>query len=351
MLLNQTNLIAHLDTPILPSQNLIYCATFQIVWNQLADEIIKEPIALLENPLTAQVLNKRLFEKHELDEKNYLAMVGFGKDDIVEKIKRGLKEKFKRETKLDLKADALDILSYAYLEKNLPFDTAFDVIDEPLRFAADTPVQSFGIWDGDAAKDQVVVLDYTNPDDFIIKLQASPKVDKALAAGTPIQHARITDEIILAKVSPAATLLETVDAVFARTGADNFKKARQAGDEEKIHLLMPFLDSTAKEKLQIPKIDFDLLQHFGELEGMHFSNPGFSSYIIGQAIQAVKFQLDETGAKLSAEGFLEGHFGVSESDPRRFIFDKPFLLCLREKGAQHPYLVLWVDNSDLLVKA
>jgi hypothetical protein len=36
---------------------------------------------------------------------------------------------------------------------------------------------------------------------------------------------------------------------------------------------------------------------------------------------------------------------------REFVFDKPFLLCLKEKEAKYPYLAIWVDNSELLVKA
>jgi hypothetical protein len=353
--LNQTDVVAYLDAGITLGRNLMYCATFQIVWNQLVDEIIKSPITLDGDPPSAKSLNKRLFEKEEIAEECYLAMAGFGRDDITEKIKRGLKEKFGRETRLDIKTGSPnDILSYAYLEKNLPFDTAFDVFDKPLSFNDGIQVQSFGIWKGDAAADQVVVLDYDNPDDFIIKLQASPKIDKALVQGTLIQRQRITDEIILAKVKPASTLLETLDSVFSRIGEEKFQKAlkgpRNAENILKMHLFSPRLDSNVPEILQIPKIDFDVERHYTELEGKHLLNQGFENYWIAQAIQAVKFKLDETGAILSSEGFMDLHFGIAE-EPRRFIFDKPFLFCLREKDVRYPYLALWINNSDLLVKA
>lgn len=352
-----TELIAHLNTQITPGQNLVYCATFQLVWNQLADEIIRAPIALDGNPLTAQALNKRQFEKNELAEASYLAMVGFGYDDIVEKIKRGLKQKFNREPGLLLMAEANDILSYAYLEKNLPFDIVFDVFDEPLVFNNAAQVQSFGIREDGQSILQVVVLDYTSSDDFIIKLQASPKVDKELEAGANIQRPRITDDVILAKVTPMSTLAETVEAVFGRIDEEKYKQVAKGPfteeSEEKRRLLAPWLDPIAKEILQIPKLNFNIQHNFTELEGRFLQNENFEHYRVAQAIQAVKFQLDETGAQLSSEALMGLSFGVHipEPDPRKFIFDKPFLFCLREKGASHPYLVVWVENADLLVKA
>lgn len=353
--LTQTNFTAHLNAPIIPGQNLIYCATFQLAWNELIDNIIHAPIALTGNPVTAQTLNKRQFEKSEIDEACYLAVAGFGADGIVEKIKNGLKERFNREPSMNITAEPLDIISYAYLEKNLPFDTTFDVFNEPLFFNGAFLVQSFGIYNGDAASDQVVILDYSSPDDFIIKLQTSPKVDKAIAAGTfSAQHPRITDEIILAKVTPAATLLETVNSVFSRIEEEKFqalvKGSRNEDHSQKMIQLMPFLESNGPEILQIPKINFDIKHHFNELENQTLLNPGFESYTIRKAIQSIKFDLNETGAKVSSEGFMDLSFGAV-LEPRRFIFDKPFLCCLREKGSHRPYLVLWINNSDLLVKA
>lgn len=351
-----TLITAHLDAPVIPGQNLIYCATFQIVWNQLADEIIKEPIALEGNPLTAQMLNKRTFEKHELSESAYLAMIGFGYDNIIEKIKHALKEKFNREADLLRAAENADLVSYAYLEKNLPFDTVFDVFDEPLSFN-NTPVQSFGLREDGQAILQVTVLDYINPDDFIIKLHASRKIDQEPKAGIPVRHPRITDDVILAKVTPLPTLAETVQVVFERINAEKYKQlAKGPYTEEnrrKSYLLSPMIDSLASEILQIPKLNIKIQCNFTELVGRKLQNQHFEHYKIAQAIQAVKFQLDETGAQLSSEALMGLTFGVhiAEPDPRKFIFDKPFLLCLREKGAQHPYLVLWVGNSDLLVKA
>jgi len=350
--LSETDVIAYLDADITYDRNLVYCASFQIVWNQLADEMIKAPPELEGNPLLGQALNRRQFDKQDISQDCYLAVAGFGRDGIVEQIKQGLEEKFHRESGFDLALSSPDdILAYAYLEKALPFDTIFDVFDTPLLFSDGIGVQSFGIEKGDAAADQVVVLDYRNPDDFILKLQGSPKID-GMVYFRKVEHPRITDDIILAKVTPQPTLLKTIDNVLFRISEEGHQQAINAlhnAGINPIKLLSPSLDFEGTEILQIPKITFNITHLFTEIVGKHLLNRGFEKYFIAQALQATKFKLDETGADLSSEGFMDMSLGLNW-EPRRFIFDKPFLLCLKEKQAHYPYLAVWIGNSELLVR-
>lgn len=39
---------------------------------------------------------------------------------------------------------------------------------------------------------------------------------------------------------------------------------------------------------------------------------------------------------------------VINKSPRNFIFDRPYLLILKEKNAQYPYLLMWDDNEEIL---
>ena len=227
--LGQTDVVAYLDAEITRGKNLVCCATFQIAWNQLADEIIKAPIELEGNSLVVQALNKRQFTKQDISQDCYLAVAGFGRDGIVKQIEQGLKEKFHRESQFDFTLISPDnIVAYAYLEKALPFDTRFDVFGRPLIFNDGIGVQSFGIEKGDAAADQVIVLDYRHLDDFILKLQGSPRVDNKLKFGASVERPRITDEIILAKVTPQSTLLKTIDAVLFRISMEGHQQAIKA---------------------------------------------------------------------------------------------------------------------------
>jgi hypothetical protein len=36
--------------------------------------------------------------------------------------------------------------------------------------------------------------------------------------------------------------------------------------------------------------------------------------------------------------------------PMYYLFDKPFLVYMKKRGAEHPFFVMWVDNAELLDK-
>jgi hypothetical protein len=37
-------------------------------------------------------------------------------------------------------------------------------------------------------------------------------------------------------------------------------------------------------------------------------------------------------------------------DPNVFHFDRPFMVYLKNRAAQHPYFVMWVETAELLCK-
>jgi hypothetical protein len=338
--MSEVEVTAHLDAEIKPDETLVYCATFQLAWNQLCDEVIGQPsLCLAGDPPIAQALNQRLVGADDLDARDYVAMAGFARDGIVERIRHALHEKFDREPMIDLE-DPGDILAYAYLEKILRFANVFPEFDGPLRFNDGTLVESFGIYAEDPACEQVTVLDYRDANDFIIRLDAtSPQ-----------------DELILAKAPPLPTLRETIDAVLARTTPEGRQMAaralREAGRDFR-QLLKPKLQS-GTETLQIPKITLDVQQSYQALIGKSLCNPGWEDYYVSKALQAIKFDLDEAGAILRSEGVIEmmkiAHPYMIVEERRQFIFDGPFLVCLKKREARYPYLALWVGNSRVLVR-
>lgn len=199
---------------------------------------------------------------------------------------------------------------------------------------------------------QAVILDYRHADDFVIKLQGSPEVDAMLEFGMLVDHPRITDDIILAKVRPQPTLLETVQSVLARCSEEGREKALMeaaAAGRDAHERLSPRLNQ-GSEVLRIPKIDLEVLHRYSELVNKQLLNQGCQDYFIAEALQAIKFRLDEKGADLSSEAAIEMTLGYVVQ-PRRFVFDRPFLLCLKERESQVPYLAVWVDNSEFLVRA
>lgn len=320
---DNTIVTPYTDKEIPASDNLLYCSTFQLAWNELQDNMIGAPIKLEDDPMMAQKLNEQEFTKDGLAEEDYIAMVGFGRDDIVAKINEQLKLKFpENEHTFDKDLDPDSILAYAYLFKNLAFAHKFEEIEKPLNFNGHK-VQAFGVekLDDDKVKDQVNVLSYRHADNFVIQLDTKSA----------------KDELILAKVPPKDTLKETIAMVneniaMGLLSSSNYPKLR------------------SYEHFMVPKLDFDIKTSFPMLERKRIYNEGYDSYVISETYQDVKFKLNEEGAELESEAYIVATGGLSDlsQEPRQFVFDKSFLLLLREKGQQVPYFAMWVNNVEFM---
>jgi hypothetical protein len=164
------------------------------------------------------------------------------------------------------------------------------------------------------------VLHYVSDDEFVIRL--NPK----------------SDEIILAKVRPSATLADTLQDVQKRVRGQAGKVARATLED--------------RETLIIPRLAFNVLRRYDELigEGLENAPPGAT---ITEARQVVRFLLNESGARIESEvelgAELNGH--TPPPKPRRFVLDKPFLLYMQEQGAERPYAVFWVANAEIMEKS
>jgi hypothetical protein len=49
-------------------------------------------------------------------------------------------------------------------------------------------------------------------------------------------------------------------------------------------------------------------------------------------------------------GEFDGPEPVDPHAPRSMVFDKPFLVAIREKDAEVPFLLAWIGNADLMEK-
>lgn len=318
--LKQTEVTSYLETKINAGKNLIYCSTFQLAWNVLWDDLIKAPIELTGSPTIQKMLNKRLTGKEDISDDAYIAMAGFNRDGIVQKIDEALLKKFNNKQGCGIKlSNPSDFLAYSYLFKKLEFKNKFEDLNaSPIFFNKAIKVETFGIkqYSYEIAK-QVKILDYNNDDDFILKLESKSQ----------------NDEIILAKIEPKETLLSTVDYVF-----------EQIKNKETIVL-------EKGDILKIPKFDFNIFKKYSELINRDFLNKNFEGYFISDAFQGIKFKLDEKGVILESYAAIIGSKSVSFSPgTKQLIFDKPFLFCLKEKTGKYPYFVMWVDNAELMLK-
>jgi len=325
--LTATRVASTLDTPIAPGTNLIWCASFQLAWNELSDFIGHEIHMQQEDPSVAK-LNRKSVTKENVDKDTYVAGAGEFNPDFLDGLNKHLEDRFgsgafPEETwQGDWATNSL--AAFGYISVNLPFRYIFERLNDYPIILGTNAVQGFGISGYSAtfkekrrAASQVSIYDAKSENDFIIEL----KTRKA------------NHHLILAKVPPHATLQETIQSV-------NQRIAQSTAQILKAH-----------QELNIPILNFDLLTDYDELTHKHLLINGSSKdgWIITHARQQIRFQLDERGAVLKTKAFV--CVAKSAVIVDNYIFNKPFLVMLRYKKNDQPYLALWIDNPELLLAA
>ncbi|HHZ19047.1 MAG TPA: hypothetical protein GX391_00825 [Firmicutes bacterium] len=313
----------HLEAKISPGENLIYCASFQLAWNQLQDRIIRAPIQLSGNPRDAAILNCQQIKEDALPAGAYLAKAGQLTQDFLTALNRELKNKFGPNAPPEVKEPNARgaFLAYAYLYKAMTFPREFEALEEPIIFSAPDdnhiPVEGFGInrchrnSDHQQLRQQVKVYDYRNENDFILTMAGRDQ----------------EDVLVLAKVKPCATLLKTIQTVEARIK----KSAKNPTSLQE------------DETLQIPKIFLEMDVAYPQLQGLQILNKGWEGSRIAKARQWLRFKLDQKGASVKSEARIIIVRGALRP-VRNYIFDRPFLLYLKKQGHSLPYLALWLET-------
>jgi hypothetical protein len=349
--LEQTIITPVMETPIVAGKNLVYCSTFQIVWNMLQDSIVGEDLRMVDQAEVVDLLNKQLSTTRDISEECYVAMVDWLSLEFLRRINDELKRKFGDNAPPEVVEPIRPgYFCYAFLFKDLRFPKGFESMQFPLLFNtedSDCKVASFGINGYPTTKgvagieiyraleslpgvhvnrerlsidtlesmaSLVTVYRYKDDDDFIIQL-------RSLSA---------SDEIVLAKIQPKANLLETIEYTTMEVG-----------------LSVP--DSLEyRDVVQIPKFNYNVKHSYRELMFRSFLNVGWKGWYIDEALQWTRFTMNEKGIVLASEARI--HFRGGGAKPRRFVFDEPFLIYLKQKDGRYPYFAMWVDNAELMVK-
>ncbi len=327
--LSRTRFTAHLDTPVPATENLLYCATFQLAWNGLQDDVIGAEILLAGDPPAAASLNLQRTRRSDLHEDSYVAMAEKLTPEFLMRINRVLKEKFGENAPPEVKEMITPdtFFSYAYLFKNLMFPYPFESMEAPVVFKSgdrQSPVLAFGVKKFDVSRkehrdmaSQVEIFDYVDAEHFIVRLTGKPD----------------TDEIILVRGIGGKTLLETVTGVI--DGID-------AGKPEAL---------SRDDSLMIPKMDYNIKHDFMEFVGKRFKNPGWEAWYISKAMQWIRFRFDEKGALLKSEARISMRLTAMRPGPppKQLVFDGPFLMMFKQKNTRLPYLVMWVGDPEILL--
>lgn len=299
------------------SKDTSWCPTFQLIWNDFKNAIVKEDIKFDEKLDILDNLNKEEFTTKDISDNYYYKIYGRKNLELKSKIENAIKEKFNQKSDIldqfDWSSDALDsgedvidrYFLYSMLYREFEFNKKFDTFND--KFKDIKNVEYFGIIkENDEIRDQIKVYYYNDENDFAIKLIT-----------------KNNDEVIVIK-NPKG---ETFEEIY-----NNIK-----GKET--------TDFNSDDNFMMPKIDFNVLREYNELENKEIETID-GIYTIEKAIQSIKFSLDEKGGKVKSEAGMDVKFETTASNKkiRNFYVDDTFALLLKESNKEKPYFALRVDD-------
>ena len=299
------------------SADTSWCPTFQLIWNDFKNDIVKEDIKFDEKSDILDNLNKEDFTTKDISDNYYYKIYGRKNLELKNKIETAIKEKFNQTSDIldqfDWSNDALDsgedvidrYFLYSMLYRKFEFNKKFDTFND--KFKEIENVKYFGIIkDNNEIRDQIKVYYYNDENDFAIKLIT-----------------KNNDEVIVIK-NPKG---ETFEEIY-----NNIK-----GKET--------TDFNSDDNFMMPKIDFNVLREYNELENRKIETVD-GIYTIEKAIQSIRFSLDEKGGKVKSEAGMDVKFETTASDKkiRNFYVDDTFALLLKESNKEKPYFALRVDD-------
>ena len=333
------NVVATLDDVI--ANNSAWCGTFQLVWNDMQNEVVKQDIVFQKQIELVENLNKQTFKEDDISDEYYYKNYGLMTLDLKEEIEKGIKEKFNEPSDIldnldwstvpqsddGYTGNSRDYLFYVMLYREFKFKKEFEELGVDVFKGSEEEyedIKYFGIEVGGEEElyKQVDVLYYNSKEDFAV-----------------ILNAKEGDEIILAKGENGATFGNIYDNVLLKSKEYDGKKS-----------------FTEDDFLKVPNLDLDILKKYEELIANGNPDKMFYNYKddiceIKEAIQTIKLTLDKSGGKIKSEAAIvmqDTSVMLPEKVERRYFeFDSEFTIFLREGGKDLPYFAANIDDITL----
>lgn len=297
-------------------QDRVWVGTFQIVWNDLMDKVAHTVVKFPEGtPEMVNELNKQDFTVNELSENCYYRYVGKIQKNTKKIIAKAIKKKFHESSdlldKLDMSPSKDRFIVYAMLKKDFEFTSAFDKLGTSDFRGKNAEFFGINSRSDEGLDKNVSVLFYNSPSDFAVKLDTIGK-----------------DEVYLYKTPNTKT--------FNYIYSDMLKKqAAYEGDTA----------FNKVDELKVPNLKFFEEKSFDEVCGKRIKG---TNLMIDQAMETIRFDMDNTGVKLKSEAAMTIMKMSLEpqAEPRMFNLDNTFVLFLKEKGKNKPYFALRVHDIE-----
>ena len=314
--LKSTVVTAHLEEPIVPGKNVLWCSTFQLAWNE-ACVLLGEDIHLDGEPPMVSSLNKKSATTADIDNASCVAMAGWA-PGVFGAIRAEVGRKFGAEPgPLPEDVPPGSMVLYGCLRKSFEFPVPFERIAYwPGPGSKD--VRGFGLSyrSSPEQREQVIVhVDPGNDPDGQLVIELKTKSPE--------------DRLIIAKIAPEPTLAAVIDKVHALISKP---KEHEGG---------------ASPYFTAPRLNFLIRRNYDELVGrkLAVTSPALRDQPISVAEQDIRFQMNERGVILKSEAKMAVPGSAPSPDDLRL------LILLERRGAKAPYFALWVDNAELLVPA
>ncbi len=298
--------------------NTAWCGTFNLIWNDLKNDLAKQDIIFNPQPTMVDNLNKGTFNTSYLSEDSYYKVYGTPTPELKKQIEKAIKEKFNETSSIlddfnwENGQDG-DHFLYVMLKKQFEFPKVFTKLENG-DFGKYKNVKYFGIDSStdEAVRNQVEVLYYNSSSDFAIKLKTKQN-----------------DEVIISRGNTENNFGDIFKGITEKSGKYNGSTTLNETD-----------------KLKIPNIKFNLKEEITEVENKPFTFSNGQEYCIDKALQTIQFELDEKGGKIKSEAgiSLKEAAIMPTEKPRDFLVDDTFTIFLKEEGRDLPYFAAQISD-------
>jgi hypothetical protein len=298
-----TVFVPTLEESFKPDRNVIYTPAFLLAWDGLKKEI-KLPLMVSRNSYQLNLVNRSNAFKGALAENEY-------------------------EKEISVRDEEIGIRTFFH--KSLDFEVKLDSVLSGFKFKGKA-VRAFGMPEYRSELAAVIqVLYYKSDNDFIVKLLLRERQQELILVKGAMEHNRL-------------------DALW-RNVRSAIAKGRREMKDSGMAWKYSILDGDA---LIIPVLRFNIETHYNDIEGQYIRTPA-NSYEITAAYQRTALTLDEHGAVIESEGYVESAMTDSTGPaatpkPKQLFFDKPFLIVMRKIDAAYPYFMMKVENAELMEK-
>ena len=299
--------------------NYVWSAAMNLAWNEMMEKILHGPAKLdvqsAEGKEMLRKFNASKFSGKDLDSKSYYVKSGFGQETVAV-INQEVLEKFPKGKipALQVQLGKTHFINYAVYRKDMKYWQHFSAMD--VKFNG-KKVKGFG-GDKEAMSETIRILLYESDEKFILQLNVNDFDDRIyLAKGFSMK-------------SPAQVL-----SAIPRKDPSNMGR------------------TTFEDQFEAPILRFKFERRYNALEHASYQNSGFEQHEIVAMQEAIDFQMDQYGARVTSVAMEIGadSAGMPPPVPKNLLLNKPYWVIMKRKDSPRPYFILGVRNTAMMKSA